>query len=113
MFKINGKKVAEFNDNPIHLLFYSAPKKIEGISELGISIFGNTYIAKEDNPFASSGIYSGTIYQKEDKIENIWLKRTLFLFRMLVVSFLFFLLPFWKGDKILLKRVQVMKMLIK
>ena len=36
--------------------------------------------------------YAIFLYQKEDKIENIWLKRILFLFRMLVVSFLFFLL---------------------
>ncbi len=36
--------------------------------------------------------YAIFLYQKEDKIENIWLKRILFLFRTLVVSFLFFLL---------------------
>lgn len=45
-------------------------KKIEGISELGISIFGNTYIAKEDNTFAASGIYSGTTYEDGDKIPD-------------------------------------------
>jgi hypothetical protein len=37
-------------------------KKIDGISELGISIFGNTFLTKEDGTFASSGIYSGTTY---------------------------------------------------
>ena len=28
--KIDGKKVADFNVNPLHLLSYSVPKKIEG-----------------------------------------------------------------------------------
>lgn len=37
-------------------------------------------------------VYAIFLYQKEDKIENDWLKRTLFLFRMLAVSFLCFLL---------------------
>ena len=32
--------------------------EIAGISELGISIFGNTFIAKEAGTFASSGSYS-------------------------------------------------------
>ena len=38
------------------------------------------------------GAYAIFLYQKEDKIEKIWLKRTLFLLRMLAVSFLCFLL---------------------
>ena len=49
-------------------------KKIDGISELGISIFGNTFLTKEDGTFASSGIYSGTTYnydEEENKAEKI------------------------------------------
>ena len=36
--------------------------------------------------------YAFFLYQKEDKIDKIWLKRILFSFRFLVVSFLCFLL---------------------
>jgi len=36
--------------------------------------------------------YATLLYRKDDKIGSIWLKRTLFLFRMLMVSFLCFLL---------------------
>ena len=36
--------------------------------------------------------YATLLYRKDDKIVSIWLKRTLFLFRMLIVSFLCFLL---------------------
>ena len=49
-------------------------KKIDDISELGISIFGNTFLTKEDGTFASSGIYSGTTYnydEEENKAEKI------------------------------------------
>jgi iron complex outermembrane receptor protein len=44
--------------------------EIAGISELGISIFGNTFIAKEAGTFASSGSYSGNIYDIDDKIKD-------------------------------------------
>ena len=36
--------------------------------------------------------YAYFLYNKEDKIDSLWIKRTLFLFRFLVVSFLCFLL---------------------
>ena len=44
--------------------------EIKGISELGISIFGNTFIAKENGTFASSGDYSGATYDEDDKITD-------------------------------------------
>ena len=70
---LHGNKINNFN-----LIFgfevlnrSSLPsKKIDGISELGISIFGNTYIAKEDGTFAASGVYSGTTYEEGAKIKD-------------------------------------------
>lgn len=44
--------------------------EIAGISELGISIFGNTFIAKEAGTLASSGDYSGATYDVGDKIRD-------------------------------------------
>ena len=37
-------------------------------------------------------VYAYFLYNKEDKIDSLWIKRILFLFRFLVVSFLCFLL---------------------